>query len=977
MASDALLLGLFLVVLLVLVAVLALGHRVAFRIAARNVRRGKWRTVLIVFGLLVGTAIISGSFVIQDTVAAVDVHFTYQAYGFTDEAIYNDSVAQGSAPYAFFPSSVFSAIANRTATESLIAGTTPELVDSGSVYDRTSGVPEAGVTVIGVNASAGAVLGDFTYDNGTTTSGPLPGEVLLDDTLAGNLGASTGDQVVLYGATAVPLVVQGIVRDDTRGGFLGGNTAFVTLPTSQAFANETGHLNFVAVTNVGSLTAGAAHTGAVMSFLNTTLDDLGRPAGLQAVALLQNNLNAAISSAATTATLFLVLGLFSILAGTLLIVGIFVTLAEERKGEMGMLRAVGLNRRGLVYIFFFEGTIYAALAALAGTALGVVIGYVLLLVDTRLFAAQSAQVSAALFASFTVSGVSLLTAYVLGFLLAVVTIAATSARVSRLNIVRAIRSIPEPPPARRVYTYLAYLGALLAVLGGLLFAATRSGTGDISYPLIGLALVIVGGALVAARFVRDRYAFSAAGILLIAWGGTVDIHRALLGSSHTGTIFAVFVEGIEMVLGGVLLFVFNSDLLVAGISRLVGRHGRAVPVVRIGLSYPRRRPMRSAVNFTVFAMVIFTVVLIAAYGNGVSTSVARSVTAESGGYTFFGYSTGSIPDLAGDVANNSTLASQISVAVPVTYGTVASAPSGWPSPFYDAIYAPAVGADPAENFYTTNSYNFTATWHGLSAAAVWAEVASNDSVAVVDGNWAPGSSTILSGAHPTVALGGTVPLENPATHARSNVTVIGYMDQEFLTGFWVSPNAAAALGYSNFQGSLFKVAAGASTSDAAVDLKRAFFPYGLQLYNFAEILQQSVQSLESAIGLLEIFVSLGLAVGIAGMGIVALRAVTERRTQIGMLRAEGFTRGMILGSFLLEYSYVTLFGIAVGTGLALWLYYNATTGNPGGQFGTFAVPVATIATTVLVAYLLTLAAIAGPSWKAATLPPAEAVRYTE
>lgn len=969
---------LLLLVVAVVVGVLALRQRVSFRIAMRNVRRGRWRTVLIVLGLLVGTAIISGSLVINDTAGTVNTHFTYLAYGFTDEAVYNSSVAQGSAPYVFFPYSTYLTVAGRTAAEPLIAGTTPEIVDTGSAYDRTSGVPETGVQVIGVDPNASALLGAFTYDNGSTTAGPLPGEVLLDDQLAGNLGASVGDHVVLYGATTVPLVVQGIVQDDTRGGFFGGNNAFVTLATAQAFANETGALNFLAVTNVGSLTDGVGHTGAVMTFLNTTLDSLGRPSGLVAVPLLQENLNAAIASGQSIATLFLVLGLFSILAGALLIVGIFLTLAEERKGEMGMLRAVGLSRGGLVYIYLFEGTVYAALSALAGTAVGVLVGYVLIRIYAQTLAVTaSAAVVTAFVQSFTVTAESLLIAYVAGFLLTIVTIAATSGRVSRLNIVRAIRSIPEPPPQRRVYTYLAYVGGALAVLGGLLFAATRAGTGDVSYPLLGLSLVILGGGLIAARFVRNRYAFSAVGALLIVWAGTVELHRLVLGSSHTDSIFAIFVEGIVLVLGAVLLFVFNSDLIVGGIARLAGRRPKSVAVVRVGLAYPRRRPMGAAVNFTIFAMVLFTVILIAAYGAGETAAVNNSIAAESGGYTFFGYSTSSIANLTSLVAANATLASVISLALPVTYGTIADYPAGWAGAWYDQIYAPPTTGANGQTFYTTNTYNFTATWHGLTTAEVWQELATNASVAVVDQSYQPVAASFGATPHPTVALGAELPIQNIGTRAETNVTVIGYMDQEFLAGVWVNPAAAAAIGYTNFQGSIFRVAPGVSAATAGQDLKRAFFPYGLQLFNVAEILQKAVQTLQGVIGLLEIFVALGLAVGIAGMGIVALRAVSERRVQIGMLRAEGFTRGMILTSFLLEYSYVTLVGIGVGTGLALWLYYNATALNPSSPVGTFAIPTATVVSIVVVAYVLTLAAIAGPSWKAATLPPAEAVRYTE
>ncbi|MFN8537301.1 MAG: hypothetical protein U0232_07465 [Thermomicrobiales bacterium] len=43
--------------------------------------------------------------------------------------------------------------------------------------------------------------------------------------------------------------------------------------------------------------------------------------------------------------------------------------------------------------------------------------------------------------------------------------------------------------------------------------------------------------------------------------------------------------------------------------------------------------------------------------------------------------------------------------------------------------------------------------------------------------------------------------------------------------------------------------------------------------------------------LLKGFIGLGLVVGIAALGVVAFRAVVERRQQIGMLRAIGFGRG--------------------------------------------------------------------------------------
>ena len=57
-------------------------------------------------------------------------------------------------------------------------------------------------------------------------------------------------------------------------------------------------------------------------------------------------------------SLFTTFGSFSIAAGILLIFLIFVMLAAERRGELGIARAVGTRRGHLVQMFVFEGLAY-------------------------------------------------------------------------------------------------------------------------------------------------------------------------------------------------------------------------------------------------------------------------------------------------------------------------------------------------------------------------------------------------------------------------------------------------------------------------------------------------------------------------------------------------------------------------------------------------------------------------------------------
>ncbi|GIT02405.1 MAG: hypothetical protein CM1200mP27_10300 [Chloroflexota bacterium] len=50
-------------------------------------------------------------------------------------------------------------------------------------------------------------------------------------------------------------------------------------------------------------------------------------------------------------SIFIIMGLFSIMVGVLLIFLIFVMLAAARRAEMGMARAVGAKRRHLIQMF--------------------------------------------------------------------------------------------------------------------------------------------------------------------------------------------------------------------------------------------------------------------------------------------------------------------------------------------------------------------------------------------------------------------------------------------------------------------------------------------------------------------------------------------------------------------------------------------------------------------------------------------------
>jgi len=140
-----------------------------------------------------------------------------------------------------------------------------------------------------------------------------------------------------------------------------------------------------------------------------------------------------------------------------------------------------------------------------------------------------------------------------------------------------------------------------------------------------------------------------------------------------------------------------------------------------------------------------------------------------------------------------------------------------------------------------------------------------------------------------------------------------------------------------------------------------------------------MRGLSDFLTLMEAFLSLGLAVGIAGLGIISIRSVTERKKQIGMLRSIGFSRGMIMKSFLIESSYIGLLGILIGTGLGIIMglrfYLDKNFGPDGGFGGDFVIPWANIMVIALISYGLTFLTTVGPARSAARTVPAEALRY--
>ena len=149
------------------------------------------------------------------------------------------------------------------------------------------------------------------------------------------------------------------------------------------------------------------------------------------------DLSDAAASGATA--LFILLGLFSVGVGVLLVFLIFVMLAAARRTEMGMARAIGAKRSHLVQMFIFEGTAYNLVSAALGVTVGLGVGYLIVAATNQILGGTSEEFEFA----YTFELRSAVVAYCLGMIITFATVAVSAYRVSRMNIVEAVRGLPE------------------------------------------------------------------------------------------------------------------------------------------------------------------------------------------------------------------------------------------------------------------------------------------------------------------------------------------------------------------------------------------------------------------------------------------------------------------------------------------------------------------------------------------------------
>jgi putative ABC transport system permease protein len=1009
--------------ILAVVAVTALLFPLSFRLGIRNLWRRKAQTALVIGGLALSTMIITSALGIGDTIDYSTKSGVYQDLGGIDIQMSNTRIesqaavsfssgpSQDTGSQEWFAAGVADDVAALVDGETL-DGSVPVILQTLPVANSGSNLSEAAVEVRGIGELTGKGL---AMPDGLATL--EEGQVLVNASLAEALDAAVDDTLLLIKGMPASVQLAGIVPDGELAG--SGLALLMPLGQAQSFFGQPDQINAILVSN-----AGDAETGVeVNADAVQRLSPVAASAGLFVNEVKADALDAAATSAEFITTLFITFGTFSIFSGILLIFLIFTVLAAERQSELGISRAVGQQRTDLIRQFAIEGLAYDLIAAAVGAALGV--GAAFLLSGTIL---ELLVGSGSLNITPRVSPRSVAIGYMLGLVISFLTVSLSAVRISRVNIIAAIRSLNLPKLPRpsqwtlflhpfRVYREMLrqtgnrnYLQALkLFLLAGpkaiLDFWAGLSARGPVLMALgflfawvgvnvaeqggvygMGVAIFIIGlGQFAAWIGLPVRAAYSLTGLALILYWAlpTREVGRLAELGSNPGDFF---ISGMFMVGGAILLFLYNAEQLLTLFAGLLGRLGRLLPVARVSIAYPVAAKGRTATTLAMFSLIIFTLVGTATISNTFSNFL--DVEAGSGGYDVL-VQTNPFNPIPADQFRQQVdeLAAGGEIEEPTALAAVILAPVEAQSADMKAPANYIVnGVD--DEFLATNHLEFSGLARGYdSAAQVWAALRADPTLVVID-NFSvdrTGDPTFQRNedAFIITTIGASDTVFDPVTIAipgRDGVdrefTVIGVLSSApSFYGAMMSAEAAAGLGYDVANRYFLRLPEGADARATANAIKGTFGQSGLQTSLPKEDLAESRRSITSIFYLLQGFMGLGLLIGVAALGVVTIRAVVERRQQIGVLRAIGFQQGMVQSVFLLENMFIAGLGTFIGYALALTFSYNLYLQVAADQGLAFLPPWATLIGIGAAVFVATLFTAWLHARQGAKVVIAEALRY--
>lgn len=700
-------------------------------------------------------------------------------------------------------------------------------------------------------------------------------------------------------------------------GHAGTPKAYISLGRGiRMWGNDLGN-----ITTVKALPAAGANTTELASLVGGRLNASITPAEMGVVVdrIKQDSIESVAGLAIVTEAL-MAFGSAVTASGMVLIYVSVIANIESRRREIGLLRSLGFTRRNVATVFTLEGTMLSLAGSLAGLAAGLLFAWLGVWASNNLWTGILPMRSAL----YPPGPVLMAASFLAGFILSIMAFAIGARAASRGSVVSNIRGLqdheaeingeyPGPQKAKKdhvmgksrfgVWKYhnwemaVAIAGIALPVMGVLLIH---------SIPLTAVRICLILGPPLFLTFFLARapfiwsigYIFSliclvTSGIAFSATAGDL----VLLYYFLTGDLF--------LLLTGYTIFLHLEDITAA-----LSKGSR---LGKISLANSARNTRRTGAYIVVYALVVFPLLTISAYLPMETGSISSQATLRGGGYDILG--TSEVPlffDLGSEGAraeHNVTGFPNVSVVQFLSFGS----PGGTCSNLNTRAPPRILAAN--ASFVAGSKIPFSESEEGLGGNVPW-------KLLDEDGGrtGAPAGSVVpVIGDYTTVVwifekgMGGIIEITDESGRTVQLRIVAILRDSIFQGSVFVSEAAMKRLypTQSQFNLFLFKLAGEKSADVAAASLEDSLSAYGFRARPVSDIAAGFIRADMAYVSMLQGMLASGIIIGTVGFSAKVWRETLERRYELGVMRALGFSRGRVEGLLLAENMFLFLLGFII------------------------------------------------------------------
>jgi ABC-type antimicrobial peptide transport system permease subunit len=923
------------------------------RVALRGLSGRKLRAALTAFAIVLGVAMVSGTYVLTDSID--------QAFDsiFTDVRKGSNAVISGKSAFDLSDQSGAAAPSFDESLLSKVQALPGVQAAEGSVNGEAQLIGKDGKAIV----YGGAPNLGFSIANGASRFNPLTlikgdwpgrGEVVVDKSTAEKEDMTLGQQIGVQAEGPVHrLRISGIVKFGSVETIGGATLAGFDLPTAQSLFHKQGKLDEIAV---------AAKAGVSEQGLERQISAILLP-GTQVKA----SVDQAREDAADTNEFITFLRRFLLaFAGIALFVGSFVianslsiTIAQRTR-EFGTVRTLGASRRQVLGSIVIEALVVGVIASVVGLFFGLGLAKLLFwLFDAVGFTLPN---SGLIFETRTI--VAALLVGVLVTLIASLRPAVRATRVPPIAAVREGATLPESRFAR--FRTPGSLGLTATGFAALAYGLFRGGLGTTQVLLwmgVGALLIFLGVALFSARVARPL----AAAVSPIATWGVVVL--AILFWPFFSLPFWLLRVGawgpgglgrraLAAIGGTVLNPVLALVVLVMWLRSLAWSWTPEWPIDfpgvlpdrtadGVGTHNTKRNPQRTASTAAALMIGLALVTLVAVLAQGI-TSTFRSAVDDI--FT---------SDYAITAQNNFS-------PIPISAGEAAAK-----APSVAAIAS--VRAGEARVFNENESVTAVEPDIGRVLTLEWKE-GSQAVLRMLGRNGAFVDDGYAEDHH--LRLGSQIPILTPAGK-RLSLVVKGIFDP---------PTGGSPFGHVTFSSKIFdanyespknlftfiEMRGGVTDANTKVlDHALASFP-NAKAQTREDFVDAQISGLSSVLNILYVLLALSVVVSLFGIVNTLVLTVFERTREIGMLRAIGMTRRQVRRMIRHESVITALIGGVLGIALGIVL---------GGllvariDFIEFSLPIFQLVVFAIAAVIVGIVAAIFPARRAARLRVLEALQY--